>query len=473
MQFGDLFVQMLGQDIDVVAVLLALGPKLDLRQRLVGEAGRHHEAGMAGGVAQVNEAALRQDDDLLTIGEFDFIDLRLDLGPLHVGEARNLDLAVEMADVGHDRHILHSAHMVDGQDGFVARRGDEDVGAGRGFFHRHDFIAFHRRLQRADRIDFGHQNARAAIAERSGRALADIAETSDAGDLAGQHDVGAATDRVDQRLFAAIEIVELRLGDAVVHVDRGEGQLALLGQLIEAMDAGGGLFRHALDAGDSLGQPARTLGQDALEHRAEDFFFLVRRREQFFTGFDTCAPQREHGGVAAIVQDHVADAGLMIVPVEDALDIVPIFLQRFALDGEDGHARRGDRGGGMVLRRIDVAGRPAHFRAQRGQRFDQHGGLDRHVQRSGDTRALKRLRRAKFLAQRHQARHFGFGNIHFLAAKGSEADIGNHIILRLGGGYGGHEHISVSQIKAGTADVSRAATMGRALPSGGPYGNAI
>ncbi len=31
---------------------------------------------------------------------------------------------------------------------------------GAGFFHRHDFIAFHRGLERADRIDFGHQHAR-------------------------------------------------------------------------------------------------------------------------------------------------------------------------------------------------------------------------------------------------------------------------------------------------------------------------
>ena len=40
----------------------------------------------------------------------------------------------------------------------------------------------------------------------------------------------------------------------------------------------------------------------------------------------------------------------------------------------------GDRRGGVVLRAEDVARAPAHVRAQRRQRLDQHAGLDRHVQ---------------------------------------------------------------------------------------------
>ena len=78
--------------------------------------------------------------------------------------------------------------------------------------------------------------------------------------------------------LAAVEIVELRLGDAVVDVDRRERQLALLAQLIQAVDAGGGLFRDALDVGDGLGEIARTLLEEALERRGEDFLFLVGRR---------------------------------------------------------------------------------------------------------------------------------------------------------------------------------------------------
>jgi hypothetical protein len=57
-------------------------------------------------------------------------------------------------------------------------------------------------------------------------AFADVAVTADDGDLAGDHDVGGALDAVRQRFAAAVEIVELRLGDGVVHVDGGHEQLA-------------------------------------------------------------------------------------------------------------------------------------------------------------------------------------------------------------------------------------------------------
>ena len=110
----------------------------------------------------------------------------------------------------------------------IAGRGAEDVGARRGVFHRRHFIAFHRRLQRADRIDFGDDHAAAGVAQRRGRTLADVAIAGDAGDLAGHHHVGGAADAVDQRLAAAIEIVEFRLRDRVVDVDRRPQELALL-----------------------------------------------------------------------------------------------------------------------------------------------------------------------------------------------------------------------------------------------------
>ena len=110
-------------------------------------------------------------------------------------------------------------------------------------------------------------------------------------------------------------------------------------------------------------------------------------------------------------------------------DIVPIFLERLALHGEHRDAGRGDRRGGMVLGREDVARGPAHLGAERGQRLDQHRGLDRHVQRAGDARALQRLRRAKLLAQRHQARHLGLGDLDFLAAEIGEADVLDDIVV--------------------------------------------
>ena len=189
---------------------------------------------------------------------------------------RDLDLVVEMADVADDGAVLHRAHVLDGDDVLVAGRGDEDVGARRGVFHGDDFIALHRRLQRADRIDFRHHDAAAGLAQRGRRALADVAEARDHRHLARHHHVGAAADAVDQRFAAAIEIVEFRLGDAVVDVDRREQQLAGLLHVVEPVHAGGGLFRDALDVFRELGELAlRLFFQHALDQREEHFLFLA------------------------------------------------------------------------------------------------------------------------------------------------------------------------------------------------------
>ena len=143
-----------------------------------------------------------------------------------------------------------------GDDVEVAGAGDVDVAAAEGLFERGDLVAFHRGLQGVDGIDLGDDDACAEAAQGGSRALAHVAVAADDRDLAGDHDVGAALDAVDQRLAAAVEVVELRLGDGVVDVDRGDEQLALLQHLVEAVHAGGGLFADAAPVlGDGL--PAR------------------------------------------------------------------------------------------------------------------------------------------------------------------------------------------------------------------------
>jgi hypothetical protein len=134
------------------------------------------------------------------------------------------------------------------------------MSASRFVFQRGHLEPVHRRLQRADRVDLGHLHPGAGAAQRRGRALAHVAIAADHGDLAGHHRVGGAADAVDERFLAAVLVVELRLGDAVVHVDRREGQVALLHHLVEAVHAGGGFFGHALDHVALLHEPAGAFG---------------------------------------------------------------------------------------------------------------------------------------------------------------------------------------------------------------------
>ena len=134
---------------------------------------------------------------------------------------------------------------------------------------------------------------------------------------------------------------------------------------------------------------------------------------------------------AAVVEDHVGE--FAVRPFEDAVRKIPIFVERFALECEHGRAALGDRGSRVILRREDVARCPAHVGAQRLQRFDQHARLDGHVQRAGNARALQRLLCLVLFADLHEAGHFRFGDVEFLAAPIGQRQVGNDKILGIFG----------------------------------------
>ena len=307
---------------------------------------------------------------------------------------------------------------------------------------RPHLVALHRRLQRADRVDLGDDHAGALAAQRGGAALADVAVAADDGDLAADHHVGAAVDAVDQRVAAAVEVVELGLGDRVVDVDRREQQFPRLGQLVEAVDAGGGLLGHALDPGADLGPALRVLGERALQGFEDDLELARVGRLRVRHGarrLELGALVDEQGGVAAVVEDHVR--ALAVGPDQRLLGAPPVLLQGLAFPGVDRDPGGGDRGGGVVLGREDVAAGPAHLGAERDQGLDQHRGLDRHVQRAGDARAFQRLLVGELLAGLHQAGHLDLGERDLLAPEIGEADVGDLVVLR--GGADGHR-VSVS-----------------------------
>src|SRR5690606_12773277 len=91
-------------------------------------------------------------------------------------------------------------------------------------------------------------------AQRFGRAFAYVAVSSHNGNLAGEHQVRSAADGVDERLTAAVFIVELGLGNRIVYVDSGQVQSAVLHPFVQAVHTRGGFFRKALDTRDQLGE---------------------------------------------------------------------------------------------------------------------------------------------------------------------------------------------------------------------------
>src|SRR5262245_51136023 len=151
---------------------------------------------MAGGAAEIYEAAFGQKDDAPAIVlEREAIDgaevagLDVDLfgfaGFHLVLEPGDVDLDVEVADVADDGVVLHLLDVFGSDDVAAAGGGDEDRALRGSFFHRGDFKAFHRGLQRVDGIDLGDDHASAVAAHAVSTALADIAIAGDDDDLAG------------------------------------------------------------------------------------------------------------------------------------------------------------------------------------------------------------------------------------------------------------------------------------------------
>ena len=205
------------------------------------------------------------------------------------------------------------------------------------------------------------------------------------------------------------------------------------------MNAGGRLFGHAFDCLGGLAVPAGLLFKPFLDRDKENLFFLVSRvLEHAGIGFCLHAEMKKQRGIAAIVENHVGSAA--VVPLENAVRVIPIVLQALAFDREDRHAGIRDGCGGMILGRVDVAGRPAHIRAKMRQCLDENRGLDRHVERTGDSRAAQWLLRPILLPRCHQAGHLGFRNIDLVPAPGRERNIFDDVVaglcLWLGSGHG-------------------------------------
>ena len=83
----------------------------------------------------------------------------------------------------------------------------------------------------------------------------------------------------------------------------------------------------------------------------------------------------------------------------------------------------------MVLRGIDIARTPAHFRAESHEGFDEYGRLYGHVERAHHSGSFKRLLPGIFFAKGHEAGHFVLGYFYFLTSEVAERQVGHPIGL--------------------------------------------
>jgi len=157
--------------------------------------------------------------------------------------------------------------------------------------------------------------------EKSGTtyALADITKAGNHGDLTGKHNVGGTLDTIYKGLATTVVVVELALGDTVVHVDSRNLEFTVTEGLVEVMDTGCSLLGDTFDI-------LEVLRELLVDHRGE---------------------------IATVVEDHVE--GLAIGESSKSLfDTPEVLFLGLALPSVDRDASSSDRSSGMVLGGEDV-----------------------------------------------------------------------------------------------------------------------
>jgi hypothetical protein len=357
MEKSDLLVEDLGQDVDanvelaslaklnvLVAKLLISGlVQHDLGKDLVGERAGHDEGRVTGGTSQVDETALGEEDDVAAAGHKVAVDLGLDVGD-GLGvllEPGNVDFDIEVTDVADNGIVGHSLKVNASQDVTAASGGDKDLTLGSGLLHGGDLEAGDGSLESVDGIDLSDDDTGTHAVESLSTALADVTETSDDSDLASNHDIGGTLDAVDERLTAAVQVVELGLGDGVVDVDGGDKETLALEHAVEVVHTSGRLLRHTVAVLEHL----RVLLVD------------------------------EGSEVTAVVEDQV-EALAILEGSELLLEAPLVLLLGLALPREDGDTGGGNGGSGVVLGGEDVARRPGELSTKGLESLDEDGRLD-------------------------------------------------------------------------------------------------
>lgn len=144
--------------------------------------------------------------------------------------------------------VTHDLEVLANEDVTAAGGGDEDLTKGSSLLHSGDLEALDRSLESVDGVNLGDKDTGTHAVESLSAALADITITGNNGNLASNHNVGSTLDAVNERLTAAVQVVELGLGDGVVDVDGGDKELLVLEHAVEVVDTGGGLLRETVAA---------------------------------------------------------------------------------------------------------------------------------------------------------------------------------------------------------------------------------
>jgi hypothetical protein len=439
MKRSDLLVKVLGEDVDLGKILVGLVvsvlPKLDLSKGLVGEGARHHERRVAGGASQVQKTALSKHDDTLAVGEDESVHLGLNVlasGGSH--KAVEVQLVIEMTDVSNDGVVLHLSHVINHDDILVTSSGDEDISGSNDGVKADHLESLHRSLKGADRIDLSDEDDGTGSLHGLGATLSDITESADDGSLTGNHDISSTAKTIGKRVLASVKVVELGLGDGVVHVDSREQKLASGGHVVQSVDTGGGLLRNTDKAGGAVlpllhvglhgagndGVDALQLGVVSLVGAGGSSELLV---------LDSLVD--EEGHITTIIDDKIGTISLGINgPGDGVKGALPVLLKGLSLPGEHGsRSITGNGSSSMILSGKDVARAPSDISTKSLKGLDKDSSLDGHVEGSSDTGTSKQSVGVLASAS-HKSGHLELSNLNLLATEVSKGNVSHAEVTR-------------------------------------------
>ena len=188
------------------------------------------------------------------------------------------------------------------------------------------------------------------------------------------------------------------------------------------MDSGGGLLGDSAQLSDDASPELGVLG-DLFSKETEQLLFVLSL-DSFWVREDLVllvlllplgSLDDHHSGITTIIDDDVWP--LAVWPDQGVVGQLPVLGEVFSLPGENlGGVGLGDGGSGVVLSRVDVAGAPSDIGSEFLEGLDEDGGLDGHVEGSGDSGSLEDLGISVFGSARHESWHFDLSKVNFLSS---------------------------------------------------------
>jgi len=437
---SDLLIELLGENVDLVLVLArgTLLPELELSNDLVGERAGHDERGVASSATKVEETTLGKDDDTVTGGEDEAVNLGLDVDTLDAGvskETSHVNLVIEVTDVTNDSVVLHLSHLINHDDVLVTSGGDDDINLRDDIIEGDNLETIHASLESADRVNLGDADASTSSLHGLSATLTDITETGNADVLTGEHDVGGTHDTIGERVTATVDVIELGLGDGVVNVDGREEELTLVGHLVETVNTGGGLLGNTEDGLGDLGPLSGVLLDGLTEELEDDLVLTISNRLGIREGtilgegllsLDTLVD--EESDITTIIDDHVGGT-LSIGPDDGLVSAPPVLLEGLTLPGEDSSSLGSNDGSSsVILGGEDVARAPTNLSTESSEGLDEDSGLDGHVEGTGDTGTLEGLGSTELSTAGHETGHLNLGELEILTTPLSKGHISDLVV---------------------------------------------